>query len=166
MNCKVSLTVRRMLILWGLLLVFSPVAGAQTAAPPSLQLRALQAEAAQPSVYELTFTPQATISPEAEFVLEFPPGFDLSRVKIASSDEMKGGFTVTVAQRKVFLKRTGLGPSIASGTPVKLSVGVIVNPAELRTPQRASVQWRHNARAALIAPQRQDIQFDQRKNAE
>lgn len=166
MNCKVSLTVRRMLILWGLLLVFSPVAGAQTAAPPSLQLRALQAEAAQPSVYELTFTPQETISPEAEFVLEFPPGFDLSRVKIASSDEMKGGFTVTVAQRKVFLKRTGLGPSIASGTPVKLSVGVIVNPAELRTPQRASVQWRHNARAALIAPQRQDIQFDQRKNAE
>lgn len=166
MNCKVSLTVRRMLILWGLLLVFSPVARAQTAAPPSLQLRALQAEAAQPSVYELTFTPQETISPEAEFVLEFPPGFDLSRVKIASSDEMKGGFTVTVAQRKVFLKRTGLGPSIAPGTPVKLSVGVIVNPAELRTPQRASVQWRHNAQAALIAPQRHDIQFDERKNAE
>ena len=165
MNCKVSLTVRRMLILWGLLLVFSPVARAQTAAP-SLQLRALQAEAAQPSVYELTFTPQETISPEAEFVLEFPPGFDLSRVKIASSDEMKGGFTVTVAQRKVFLNRTGLGPSIAPGTPVKLSVGVIVNPAELRTPQRASVQWRHNAQAALIAPQRQDIQFDQRENAE
>lgn len=165
MNCKVSLTVRRMLILWGLLLVFSPRARAQTAAP-SVQLRALQAEAAQPSVYELTFTPQEAISPEAEFVLEFPPGFDLSRVKIASSDEMRGGFTVTVAQRKVFLKRTGLGPSIAPGMPVKLSVGVIVNPAELRTPQRASVQWRHNARAALIAPQRQDIQFDQRKNAE
>ncbi len=165
MSCKANLTVCRMLALWGLLLVYSPGARAQTAAP-NLQLRALQAKAAQPSVYELTFTAQEIITPEAEFVLEFPPDFDLSRVKIASSDEMKGGFTVSVAQRKVFLKRTGLGPSIAPGTPVKLSVGVIVNPKDLSAPQRAGVQWRHNAQAELIAPQQRDIQFDERKSAE
>lgn len=165
MNCKPNLTVRRMLALWGLLLVYSPFASSQTTAP-GMHLRARHAEASKPSVYELTFTAQETITPEAEFVLEFPPDFDLSRVKIASSDEMKGGFTVTVAQRKVFLKRTGLGPSIAPGTPVKLSVGVIVNPKDLSAPQRAGVQWRHNAQAELIAPQRHDIQFDERKSAE
>lgn len=165
MNCKLGLTICCLLTLWGLLLVAAPFANAQTIAL-GVELRALHAQAAQPSVYELTFTTQETITPEAEFVLEFPPDFDLSRVKIASSDEMKGGFTVTVAQRKVFLKRTGLGQSIAPGTRVKLSVGVIVNPKDLRAPQRAGVQWRANARAAWLAAQQHDVRFDEHKSAE
>lgn len=165
MNCKPGLTVRRILPLWGLFLVSSPFAVAQTISPP-VQLRALHAEAAQPSVYELTFTAQEAIPSEAEFVLEFPADFDLSRVKLASSDEMKGGFTVTVAQQKVYVKRSGLGPRVAAGTQVKLCVGVIVNPPELNTPQRASVQWRRNAQAALPAAQQHIIQFDERKIAQ
>jgi hypothetical protein len=165
MNCKLSLTVRRILPLWGLLLASSPLAVAQTTSS-LIQLRALHAEAAQPSVYELTFTAPESIPSETEFVLEFPEGFDLSRVKLASSDEMKGGFTVTVAQQKVLVKRTGLGPSVAAGTRVKLCVGVIVNPSDLSAPQRASVQWRSNPQAALPAAQQHVIHFDERKSAQ
>ncbi len=160
MNCKLILPAAAMLACWSFILLASSPSAAQEASPSAFQLRALQAAASQPSVYELSFITTTPLSSLAEFFLEFPPGFDLSKAKIASSDQLPGGFTVVADQQRLRLSRSGRGPAVAAGTAITLRLSAIVNPPDLNETHRVRLQMRSQRAAPLVPLALQPVTFE------
>ncbi|MCG3155434.1 MAG: hypothetical protein DKINENOH_02040 [bacterium] len=160
MNCKLILPAARRLACWGWMILVVPPSIAQVKSQPAFHLRALQAAAGQPSVYELSFTAAVPLTPAAEFVLEFPAGFDLSKAQIAGSEQLPGGFTVASERQKLRLTRAGRGPSVAAGTAITLRVSAIVNPSDLAAVPPVRLQIKPQASAAFVDLAPQAVAFE------
>lgn len=140
--------------------------GAQTAGPNPWRIQALRAEAGKPSVYEIAFTTSAALTPEAEFMIEFPAEFDLSQLQIAGSPDMSGGFTISRDKQKVLVQRSGLGQTVASGTRVRLRLGAIINPKNFDSNSEVILQFRASPRETMTSFAKQRVTFEPAKQHE
>lgn len=77
------------------------------------------------SLYKLQFTSPALLDSGAGFVLIFPNGFDLSRVRIAASSTILGGMTVRTRGRKALVLRKENGLRIPAGRNVDLWLSAV-----------------------------------------
>ncbi len=143
----------------GLFLFLSASAFAQTSAPAPFRLQALRAEAGQPSVYEITLTFPQALAADAEFVLEFPPAFDLSMLLVAGSPDITGGFTLAREGQRVRVKRSGAGERVEANKPVRLRLGAVMNPDKLEADYQISVQVQASVSAALSEAQKTKVEF-------
>ncbi|MFQ5864705.1 MAG: hypothetical protein ACE5IW_05690 [bacterium] len=82
------------------------------------------------SIYQISFVTSDTLFPHGQIFVTFPENFDLSRVKIANSININGGFKVSVNGNKLVLSRTGLGRSIMPNERVEVKFANIKNPSE------------------------------------
>ncbi len=139
---------------------------ANAALAQEFSMKALSAEPSKPSVYEITFTTSASLSPAAEFVFDFPAEFDLSQLQIAGSPEINGGFTLSRDKQKVLVKRSGLGRAIASGTVVRLRLGAIINPKNFSSSREVALQIRPAAESAATAFTKQRVTFESKKQVD
>ena len=80
------------------------------------------------TLYKLQFRSALPIDSGAGFVLDFPPGFDVSQVKVAASSTILGGLTVRVRENRVLVLSKGTGPLIPSGRSVDLWLSAVRNP--------------------------------------
>ncbi len=80
------------------------------------------------TLYEVKFTSSDTISQNARFSLTFPPEFDLSKVSLAGSNTMNGGFRVTVKDTIIEIGRNGEGKPVYPGNELNLLFSVVKNP--------------------------------------
>ena len=80
------------------------------------------------TLYQVSFVYQDSISANDRFSLVFPEAFDLSRVTLAGSKSMNGGFTVSVRDSVLEIRRNGEGRIISPGEQVDLLFSVVKNP--------------------------------------
>ena len=130
------------------------------------KMKALAAEFAKPSVYEIALTTASALEPDAEFVLDFPAEFDLSQLQIAGSPDMTGGFTLTRDKQKVMVKRSGFGQRVASGTAVRLRLGAIINPKNFESSSEVTLQVRASTRGTTTSFAKQRVLFEPAKQHE
>ncbi len=140
-------------------LILTSALWAQTTTLAEVRLHALHAAPGKPSVYEIAFIAQETLTLSAGFVFEFPAEFDLSQLQIAGSPDMSGGFTLTRDKQKVRVQRSGLGQSVASGTLVRLRLGAIINPKNFASTGEVTLQVRASAQSAAAAFAKQRVAF-------
>ncbi|MDZ7345068.1 MAG: hypothetical protein ONA90_11215 [candidate division KSB1 bacterium] len=125
----------------------------------SVSVHALWAEPGKASLYDLTFVTTDTLAANAEIVIVFPRGFDLTPLEIAGSSDINGGFKLERKDQEVRLHRTGLGEKVPPGRKVSVKLGLIVNPSDLAASHEVSVQLRSFGQAAIAATKNQHIQF-------
>lgn len=80
------------------------------------------------AIYEVKFTTSQALSPNVKFLITFPGNFDLSKVNMAGSETMNGGFKTTVEDSTVLIERSGLGRMINAGEAVQLQFATVRNP--------------------------------------
>lgn len=95
----------------------------------SVEVKALNSQAGAASLYSLDFTLADTLYPDAEFEVVFPAGFDVSKVTIAGSKAINGGFDVKVEGQKVLVQRKGRGSIKLPGEKVDVKFSTVTNPA-------------------------------------
>lgn len=123
-----------------LLLLFAP--SLLLAQADSLRVTALNPVAGEASLYTLEFTLSDTLHQDAEFEVTFPAGFDLSRVTIAGSKAVNGGFSVEVDGQTVLVKRKGRGAVKLPGERVDVMFSTVTNPGTPQTEQEIRVDIR------------------------
>ncbi|RMD89468.1 MAG: hypothetical protein D6813_10630 [Calditrichaeota bacterium] len=96
----------------------------------SVKIHPLQPQAESVSIYEISFVTTEELQPKAQIVVIFPAEFDLSKVKIANSFTINGGFNVEVQGNRVVLKRTGQGDTIPAGKKVEVLFANVKNPPD------------------------------------
>jgi len=84
------------------------------------------------SAYEVKFTTSQALLPNAKFLVTFPGNFDLSKVNMAGSQTINGGFTTTVKDSTILITRSGLGRTILAGEAVQFQFATIRNPGIAR----------------------------------
>ena len=100
---------------------------AQSAVNNSVDVQALNTEAEAASLYTLNFTLPDTLQPDAVLEVIFPNGFDLSRVNLAGSATINGGFKVSVQGQTIKVSRKGKGVLKYPGDKVDLKFSTVVN---------------------------------------
>ncbi len=100
---------------------------AQSAANNSVEVKTLNSEAGASSLYTLNFTLSDTLHPKAVLEIKFPAGFDLSKVNLAGSASINGGFKVSVQGQTIKLSRKGKGALKYPGDKVDLKFSTVVN---------------------------------------
>jgi hypothetical protein len=80
------------------------------------------------TIYEVKFTSSQSLPADAKFQFTFPAGIDLSKVRIAGSATINGGFKTQVKDSQVIIERSGLGDIIPPNTPVDLMFTSVINP--------------------------------------
>lgn len=113
----------------------------------SLQVKALNPEAGAASLYTLEFNLADTLYPDAQFEVAFPAGFDVSKVTIAGSKAINGGFAVKVEGQKVLVTRKGEGAVKLPGEKVDVMFAVITNPADPETNHQIHVSLKKSQEA-------------------
>ena len=94
----------------------------------SLSVKPVNPEAEAITIYEVSFVLSDTLPSDAVIMVTFPDGFDLSRVKLAGSSTINGGFKVSVDGQRVAIKRSGLGRPILPGESVEVKFANVRNP--------------------------------------
>ena len=94
----------------------------------SLSVKPVNPEAEAITIYEVSFVLSDTLSSDAVIMVTFPDGFDLSRVKLAGSSTINGGFKVSVDGQRAAIKRSGLGRPILPGENVEVKFANVRNP--------------------------------------
>ena len=94
----------------------------------SLSVKPVNPEAEAITIYEVSFVLSDTLPSDAVIMVTFPDGFDLSRVKLAGSSTINGGFKVSVDGQRVAIKRSGLGRPILPGENVEVKFANVRNP--------------------------------------
>lgn len=94
-------------------------------AQDELRCAALDTAAGVPAMYKLTFSPRQPLPSDATLDISFPAHFDVSTAKLAGSNDINGGIELTLRDRVVVLKRSGLGTPIPAGKSVSLIFGPI-----------------------------------------
>ena len=112
------------------LLIFLLISG-NAIAQSNVRLIALNPQAEANSIYQLSFITADTLQSEAVFEIVFPGTIDISRVKIAGSATINGGFSVSVSSDTVIVKRSGRGTVITQGQDVSVEIATVKNPGEL-----------------------------------
>lgn len=82
------------------------------------------------AVYTISFSSTSyAITPTDSLIFEFPAGFDLSKVLVASSanGNMTGGLMTLTRNRQVILVRDGTGNIVPAGTPIAVNFGNVTN---------------------------------------
>lgn len=100
---------------------------AQSQGSNSVEIKSLNSEAGAASLYTLNFTLSDTLHANAVFEVKFPTGFDLSKVNLAGSDSINGGFNVSVQGQTIKVSRKGKGSIKYLGDKVDLKFSTIVN---------------------------------------
>lgn len=98
-----------------------------------LQLRAMFPEANAITLYELNFILKDSLNAKSQLKITFPKSFDLSKVKMAGSATINGGFNIEVLDSTVILKRSGLGQTILPRKKIDVKFANVLNPP---TPDR------------------------------
>lgn len=93
----------------------------------SLKIEPLRNRAGQRSIYVVQFSLSDSVSSTAQMRISFPDGFDLSTVKMAGSNSIKGGFTTQVSGNDVVVSRTGKGSALAAGRMYEIMLANITN---------------------------------------
>lgn len=94
-------------------------------------LTALRSTPAQSAMYKLSVELENELQADARVQIAFPEQFDLSAIKIAGSNDIKGGFRVETDRNTLTLKRTGLGAVIPAEQKVSIIFGPLKNPDNL-----------------------------------
>ncbi|MBN1352568.1 hypothetical protein JXJ21_24475 [candidate division KSB1 bacterium] len=115
-----------------------------------VELKAIFPNADALSIYEIEFSLNDTLKATSEFKVTFPEAFDLSKVKIAGSSTINGGFSVKVAESTVILKRSGRGTDVLPGNTVDVKFANVKNPA---TPDAT-----HKIKIEILNPNRRTIE--------
>ena len=100
---------------------------AQPAVNNSVEVKTLNSEAGAASLYTLNFTLPDTLRPNAVLEVKFPPGFDLTKVNLAGSASINGGFKVSVQGQTIKVSRKGKGSLKYPGDKVDLKFSTVVN---------------------------------------
>ncbi|HPI74416.1 MAG TPA: hypothetical protein PK843_04975 [bacterium] len=95
-------------------------------AQSGLTVTATSTAAGTPAVYVFSFTADQELSPRAGLAVVFPSGFDLSKMMMADSRSIDGGWLVRVHADTVWAQRSGLGKTITAGTVVDLILAAVV----------------------------------------
>ncbi len=103
------------------------------------------------SLYSLAFTLPDSLPSDGAMSVVFPAGFDLSGVKIAASNAIKGGFTTRVEGNEIILVRNGLGETLKSGQKVDLKLAVVRNAKTAAGPFTLQVLMQHEQGKTLLA---------------
>ena len=104
------------------------------------ELTAMFPEANAMSIYKLDFTLADTLKADGQLKITFPEAFDLSKVKMAGSSTINGGFTVKVADSTVLVSRSGIGNVVLPGTPVDVKFANIKNPPDYMKSYSAKIE--------------------------
>lgn len=96
-------------------------------AQTSLNVSPENRTAAAVSLYKLEFALPEALPADGALTVTFPEGFDLSRVKIAASATINGGFETHVKGRRVVIVRKGEGKSLNQGASVDLLLTAVKN---------------------------------------
>jgi hypothetical protein len=133
------------------LLLVAPASGLLAqASSDSVAVKALNPEAGAASLYALNFTLADSLYPDAEFEVTFPAGFDVSKVTIAGSKAINGGFAVKVEGQKVRVTRKGEGAVKLPGEKVDVMFAVVTNPANPETSHKINVAIKKSQEAARV----------------
>lgn len=106
------------------------------------RLIALNPQAGASSIYQFSFITADTMHSEAVFEIVFPGTIDISRVKIAGSSTINGGFSVSVSTDTVIVNRSGNGKAIEPGQSVSIEIATVKNPDALSEELRAQARIR------------------------
>ena len=106
---------------------------AQSAVNNSVEVKTLNSEAGAASLYTLNFTLSDTLHPNAVLEVKFSPGFDLTKVNLAGSATINGGFNVSVQGQTIKVSRKGKGGLKYPGDKVDLKFSTVVNSSESDT---------------------------------
>ena len=100
---------------------------AQPAINNSVEVKTLNPEAGAASLYTLNFTLPDTLHPDAVLEVKFPSGFDLTKVNLAGSATINGGFKVSVQGQTIRVSRKGRGSLKYPGDKIELKFSTVVN---------------------------------------
>ncbi len=132
---------RRLYGSFSILLLISGLGLAQS----GLTVTATSTAAGTPAVYVFSFTADQELSPRAGLAVVFPSGFDLSKVVMADSRSMDGGWLVRVQGDTVWAQRSGLGKAMAAGTAVDLILAAVVAETSAAAPEWLLLHREENA---------------------
>ncbi|RME00063.1 MAG: hypothetical protein D6814_04360 [Calditrichaeota bacterium] len=110
-------------ILVGLVFLCLP----QIVAAQDITLQPIKPRGNKPCLYRLEFSLSQELKPKAWIYLHFPTHYDLSKVKIAGSNDIKGGISFAVDSTGISFERSGLGPTIARNQRVSIIFGPVKN---------------------------------------
>jgi len=131
-----------------LLIIFSGTS--LVLAADEIDLKPQHVEVEKNSIYELFFSIEKEISPKAIVTIEFPTNFDLSGVLIAGSATINGGFSLSVEQNKVVIKRSGLGRTIKPNEKVDIKFANVRNPATAADDYRIKINIKNDENITII----------------
>ncbi|MCI0512396.1 hypothetical protein L0128_04210 [candidate division KSB1 bacterium] len=112
------------------ILVMLPGLWAGLMAQTAVTIKPLFNQEKAATIYEVKFTVREALAADAEFELIFPGSYNLTKVTLAGSADINGGFQTSVKDSTVTLKRSGLGKIVPTGSVVTLQLATIVNPGK------------------------------------
>ena len=127
--------VSKRIFLGFVLLCLPQIAQAQT-----VTLQAIKPNGNKPSLYRLELSLSKVLKPRASIRLQFPLNYDLSPVKIAGSNDIKGGISFAVDSAAVVFERSGLGPAIPAHQKVSIIFGPVIKKLARTTVDSVDVQ--------------------------
>ena len=111
----------------------------------SVKVNPLNPAAGQVSIYQISFVATDTLYPDGQIIITFPEDFDLSKVIMAGSTTINGGFKVSVQGNKVILKRTGLGRSTIPKETVDVKFANVKNPLAVNKQFSLKVEFQNKS---------------------
>jgi len=96
-----------------------------------ISVKATQTTPRTAATYQFMFTTEQDLPANAEIDIVFPSYFILSKAVLADSRAINGGFTVSVKNDTVKVKRSGMGSVVPKGRAVDLLLASIINPREM-----------------------------------
>lgn len=80
------------------------------------------------TIYEVKITCAQSLPADAKFQFTFPGEMNLTKIRLAGSSTINGGFKTQVKNNQVIIERSGLGDMIPSNKPVDLMFTSVINP--------------------------------------
>lgn len=122
---------KRIFILWvGLFaLNSSPLFSQENSTIDSVSIQPKDSASGASSIYTLTFSLDESLTSDAVFELSFPADFDLSKVLLAGSNTINGGFKTEIEDNILRLSRKGQGDLMPGGVSYDISFANVHNPA-------------------------------------
>lgn len=111
----------------------------------SVKVNPLNPVAEAISIYQISFVTSDTLYPDGKIAIIFPADFDLSKVIMAGSTSINGGFKVSVQGNKVILRRTGLGRSIMPKERVEVKFANVKNPSVVNKQFSLKVEFQNKS---------------------
>lgn len=150
----------RIFLLFFVLLIPS-ILFSQTESLDSLEIIPLNQKISSNTLYKISFISKVEIPKDAQFVINFPDGFDLSKVNLAGSNSIDGGFEVVVNNQQITIKRRGEGQTIEPGKRANVMFSVVKNPGNINTDYPIEFQILNSEQTALSNKEIFSVSFAQ-----